>query len=242
MSHRCTRAFTDHDTSPSQMSNTRSEVLSGRKEPCGGKVLSMANSMQVPSPGDLIPRQVTQSMAYCMLGKVTSWLFCKSKGVFKLQKAGKEGVITSISMSRSRENFEPHHAACTAPRRTPWLEVVLNPVVRPSTSFSTPNNCGEHHGHHLVGLTAPNLWSSGSVAQTTPYSARNDCHPQQPADPGQRVPEVQNVEVERQPKDLQRREGSLVARVELEAPKVVPTPRNGENILRIRIRVLTDHE
>ena len=87
---------------------------------------------------------------------------------------------------------------------------------------------------------APNLWSSGSVAQTTPYSARNDCQPQQPTDQG--IPEVQNVEVERQPKDLQRREGSLVTRVELVAPKVVPTPRHGENILRIRIRVLTNHE
>ena len=151
------------------MSDTRSEIVG--KESCDGKALSMANSMQVPSPGDLTARQVAQSMAYCMFGKVTSWLFCKSKGVFKLQKAGKEGVLNlvhptlttvsappphakvlnSISMSRSEENFEPHHAARTAPRRTPWLEVVLNPVVRPSTSFSTPNNYGEHHGHHLVG-------------------------------------------------------------------------------------------
>ena len=100
-------------------------------------------------------------------------------------------------MSHSEENFEPHHAACTAPRRTPWLEVVLNPVVRPSTGISTPNSYGEHHGHHLVDSMAPNLWSSGSAVQTTPHSARNDYHSQQPADSHQHIPEVQNVEVKR---------------------------------------------
>ena len=92
---------------------------------------------------------------------------------------------------------------------------------------------------------APNLWSSGSAVQTTPHSARNDCHPQQPADFHNRIPGVRNVEVGHHPKDLRRREGSPVSRVELEPLYVVPTPRSGENLFcfaSLRIQVLTDHE
>ena len=122
-------------------------------------------------------------------------------------------VLDSISTSRL-ENFGLYLAACAGLGHTPWLEISLakqlNHITRPSPSVSTPNNDGKNPENRLVDSMVFNLWPSGSAVQTTPRLIHNDCHIQQPTDPGEHMPEVQIVEVDPQPEGFPRREGNPI--------------------------------